>query len=432
MTALSRSSLAGRVCIISAADESARRVEQLLSDQGYVVWGASSAIQRIDQLHLAPDVVLIDARTMLDEAVATLAALHNHPDTDDFATILLLPHAPPPALLDRVVTLASDYMTEPLSDDELCTRVALRMRGQQRLRQLREQSTHLAQGNAEHRWARAELSLRAEQYGRTFDLLPIGALMVSPENHIERVNEAFCRFTGYSPDELIGRPPTFLTHPKEHAATLVVGQQLAGGQIASFTRDRRRYVRKDGSTALGKLTVHALRAEDGRLQAFLAFVEDITSRAQVEDQFARNARIQQAITNCSMSLVAVTTDAASREQLLVQGLQQLVDGVNASRAYLLRNTDDPQLGLSLELVAEAWSAGQRSRRSNPVAQQIPRLPYAVLPDAHRRRIEAGLPSGGPIAELYAETPDLRCRAGNAPGSRVTACVLRARGAAGDL
>ncbi|NCC33316.1 MAG: PAS domain S-box protein, partial [Chloroflexia bacterium] len=231
-------------------------------------------------------------------------------------------------------------------------------------------------------------------------------MIVSPVNQIEYVNQALCDFLGYSMEELLGRQPGFMVVPEDHAATVARGHLLAAGQIDQFVQERRRYVRKDGTLALGKLTVYAPRDEAGRPLAFLAFVEDVGSRVWVEDQLARYTRYQQALANASLMLVATAPDAATRSTALCKALQQLLDGAAVGRAYMFRNVLDPQHGLALDLVAEAWSAGRRSLRQAPDAARYQRLPYAMLPQAHRERMLAGLPSGGLVKDIYAETPDM--------------------------
>ncbi len=395
-----------RICIVGTPDDTTHRVKTVLSAQGYEVWHASDVQHVCDYVHRVPDIMLIDARMRPDQAGETLERIRATLDLAEASMIVLLAHTPSLALLDRIAAADADYLLEPFGEDEVIGRVALQLR-RRRLRQRdQRERARLAQDHAAQYRVIEEQKAQVLCYRRIFECMPIGGIIVSTRNQIEQVNEALCRFLGYDADELIGRQPGFMVLPEDHAATVKPGQQLAEGLIDHFVQDRRRYIRKDGSLVLGKLHVYAIRGDDGSLQAFLACIEDMRDHVQVEVQMGRYTRYQQALAHVSLHLLTITHDAPSRIQVLSQALQQLVDGGHVSRAYVFRNVEDAQYGLSLELIAEAWSAGRQSLRHAPAADRLPRVTYAMLPADHRQRMLAGLPSGGPTRELYADTPEL--------------------------
>ncbi|MFV9504700.1 MAG: PAS domain-containing protein [Oscillochloridaceae bacterium umkhey_bin13] len=163
----------------------------------------------------------------------------------------------------------TDYLVWPAPTQTLVARVGLAMH-----RQMQQTSTRpTAPTNMATRLPATDQIFRV-----AFDHLPTEVMIVAPTNQIEYVNPAFSHFTGYSPHEMIGRQPGFLVLPEDHAATVARGHLLAAGQIDHFVHERRRYVRKDGSFAFGKLTVYAPRDKAGHPMAFLAFIEDMGSR----------------------------------------------------------------------------------------------------------------------------------------------------------
>lgn len=416
--AATTSTITGRVWIIDAVDQTAEWLARLLSDQGHTVSVVADTRSQDESSHSPPDIVLIDARKDLPRALARADA---GPGATA-VTILLLGEDPPADLLPAIAATGADYLMWPARSQEIVTRVSLALHR-------RAHGPPAQRGpvpSAEPPLAEPQrgAATRQQAFGllfrHAFEHLPLGAMIVSPANQIEQVNEALCRFIGYSPKELIGRQPSFMVLPEDHAATLAQGHLLAAGQINHFVRERRRYVRKDGSIRLGKVTVFAPRDEAGRPLAFLAFIEDIADRVWVEDQLARYTRYQQALANASLSLLTVASDEQARAAALREALQQLLDGASTSRAYLFRNVEDPQLGLVLALTAEAWSAGQRSLSDAPGATHRP-LPYTILPESHRERILAGLPAGGLVEDIYAETPGLLQRVA-AEGVRSTQTV----------
>jgi PAS domain S-box-containing protein len=345
--------IVGRVWIIGGAGETTDWLAQLLSDQGHTVSVNAGPRSPGEPGHPPPDVVLLDAYGHPPQAIAALATLQASGEADS-AVLVLLGEDPSAELLPIIAVTGADYLVWPTRDQEIIARVELALHRRERRRRVPPGIERAAPPSL----AEAPRSAAASALFRhAFERIPLGAMIVSPANQIQYVNEALCRFTGYSPEELIGRQPGFMVTPEDHAATVARGHQLAAGQIDHFVQERRRYVRKDGALALGKLTVYAPRDEAGRPLAFLAFVEDIGSRVWAEDQLARYTRYQQALANASLCLLGEAPDATARVQALTRALQQLVDGAYASRAYLFRNVEDPQYGLAVVCAAEAWSAG---------------------------------------------------------------------------
>jgi PAS domain S-box-containing protein len=390
-----------RVTLISPDPDLAAQLRAWLAPHGYLVTGSPDPAD----VHTAPSAaVLLDGRTQFEPALLALMRMQTEPEAHS-STILLLAEDPADELLDVLAMTHADYLLWPTRPQALVARLTL-MQRQQRPTPHAAPAPDAPPPNANRTETAPSPANRDGLFRRAFDLLPFGAMIVSPTNQIEYVNAAFCQFLGYSRDELIGRQPGFMVLPEDHAATLTRGHLLAAGQLDHLVQERRRYVRKDGSIGLGKLTVYAPRDQDGHLLAFLAFVENISKQVWVEDQLARYTRYQQALSNASLALLTVAPDEATRATALRAALQQMLDGAATSRAYLFRNVLDAQLGLSMELSAEAWAAGQRSLDQRGPASKISRLPYAILPQTHREVLLAGRPSGGFVEELYATTPEL--------------------------
>jgi PAS domain S-box-containing protein len=130
---------------------------------------------------------------------------------------------------------------------------------------------------------RAEEALREseERFRRTFDQAPIGAAIVSLDYRFVRVNEAMCRITGYSAEELTTLTFRDITHPDDLAADLKQVRQLVNGAIDQYVTEKR-YIRKSGDIVWGHLSVRLLRNATGQPLYFLPMVQDITERRQVD------------------------------------------------------------------------------------------------------------------------------------------------------
>ena len=132
---------------------------------------------------------------------------------------------------------------------------------------------------------RAEDALReSEQRMRLiFDQAPVGAVMVGIDRRFVRVNDAFARFLGYEPEELVGRYMPDFTHPDYRESNRQSARELEDGEIEQFGSDKL-YLRKDGSTVWGRVTVRLLKDPAGRGLYFVAMVEDITERKRAAEE----------------------------------------------------------------------------------------------------------------------------------------------------
>ena len=115
-----------------------------------------------------------------------------------------------------------------------------------------------------------------------FDQLPIGAALVALDYRYLRVNEALCRITNYTPEELTARCFQDITHPDDVAVDRQQARRLLAGEIDRHVTDKR-YIRKDGRVVWVHLSVRLIRDATGQPWYLLATMEDITARKQAEE-----------------------------------------------------------------------------------------------------------------------------------------------------
>jgi PAS domain S-box-containing protein len=128
---------------------------------------------------------------------------------------------------------------------------------------------------------------REEQLRLAFDNAPVGEAIVGNDRHPLQVNAELCRFLGYAEDELLALTFPDYTHPEDLPAELDLGRRLNVGEIDHFQLEKR-YIRKDGKTVWGRLSVRAVTGSDGSILYFVCMVEDITERKQVEEELRRS------------------------------------------------------------------------------------------------------------------------------------------------
>ncbi len=101
-----------------------------------------------------------------------------------------------------------------------------------------------------------------------------------PGPRIEYVNPAFCRMTGYAPEEVIGQTPRMFQGTLTDRAELVrlKTSLMAGepfhGEVVNY--------RKDGQPHVIEWLVTAIRGDDGAVLRWLSVQRDVTRRKQLE------------------------------------------------------------------------------------------------------------------------------------------------------
>ncbi|MFT3694348.1 MAG: AAA family ATPase [Kofleriaceae bacterium] len=135
------------------------------------------------------------------------------------------------------------------------------------------------------------LRISEERYRNTFERAPVGFVHTDfANNKVLRVNEAFCRITGYSREELLGPAGIDMVHPEDRPKTLDRFRKLESGELESYTA-RFRIYRKDGELIWIRLNVSIGRDRPGSPPYALGIIEDISEPQRLEQamQLAKDA-----------------------------------------------------------------------------------------------------------------------------------------------
>jgi two-component system, cell cycle sensor histidine kinase and response regulator CckA len=129
----------------------------------------------------------------------------------------------------------------------------------------------------------AEKALReSEQKFRIiFDQAPLGIALVGLDYRLLSANKAYCDLLGYSEEELSQLRFGDFTHPDDLAENLRLQGELGSGRVSSYQMEKR-FIRKDGETAVGLLVASLLSNDAGVSQYFVGLVLDITDRKKAE------------------------------------------------------------------------------------------------------------------------------------------------------
>jgi PAS domain S-box-containing protein len=125
---------------------------------------------------------------------------------------------------------------------------------------------------------------------RAVEQCPVSIVITNTAGTIQFVNPHFCRASGYSPEEVVGKNPRVLKsglHPPEFYAglwkTLSAGREWRGE-----IRNRR----KDGTLYWEEATISPVTDPEGRPTHFVAVKEDVSSRKLLEDQLRQAQKME--------------------------------------------------------------------------------------------------------------------------------------------
>lgn len=137
--------------------------------------------------------------------------------------------------------------------------------------------------NVSRRKAREEELRRREEQ---FQLLVEGVeeyaiFMLGPEGHVTTWNAGAARIKGYTEEEILGKHFSEF-YPEEDVEAGLPDEVLKTAERDGQWIDEGWRVRKDGSRFWARVTVTALRGEEGQLRGFAKVTRDMTERRQRE------------------------------------------------------------------------------------------------------------------------------------------------------
>lgn len=142
---------------------------------------------------------------------------------------------------------------------------------------------------AEEKLFESELKFR-----KIFEDGPFGMALVNKDFVFINVNVQLCRMLGFTEEELQKRTFRDLSFPEELRKDIAHIKRLIGKEINVYKTEKR-YLRKDGQTIWGSLTVTPNFGDDGHFLYNVAIIEDITRRKMAEEALQiANERLEMA------------------------------------------------------------------------------------------------------------------------------------------
>ena len=235
----------------------------------------------------------------------------------------------------------------------------------------------------------AENALRQsdERFRNFFELGQIGMAITSPEKGWLQFNEELCQILGYPRTELRKKTWSELTHPEDLAPDVRLFQQVLAGEREGYDLDKR-FIHPSGKVIHASISVRCVRDSAGKVQYFLALVQDITQRKQSENALRQSEKRFRELFNSSPDAIFVENQAGyvldanpmacrlhelRREEMLGKHVSELVP--QQVRQHLLDLSQMPE-GETIQFESKSLA---RSESVIPVEIRVNRIEYEGQP-----------------------------------------------------
>ncbi len=140
--------------------------------------------------------------------------------------------------------------------------------------------------------AQQAIKASADMFTSAFDYSGIGMALIGPGGKWLDVNNALCQQTGYNKDELLRLTFQDITYPDDLEMDQLLIKQMLRREISTYTLEKR-YISKDRKIVLASLTVSLVWNSDNTPRFFIAQIEDITKKKELEKElYRKNAEME--------------------------------------------------------------------------------------------------------------------------------------------
>jgi diguanylate cyclase (GGDEF)-like protein/PAS domain S-box-containing protein len=244
-------------------------LENILRAAGYAVTTTTSGVAAIEKAQARSfSLALLDIRLPDTEGVELIAPLKEiHPD---LVVIMVTGYASLDTAVRALNKGALAYLTKPLNLDEVLATVREALEKQHLVEEKRRAEEALRESEARYR------TIVEDQTELICRFLPDGALTF--------VNEAYCRYCGKKPEELIGH--TFMSFIPDEDQEFVRKQFISLSSENPLVTYEHQVVIPNGEIRWLQQSDRAIFDEQGRILEFQSVGRDISERVRAEQQLA--------------------------------------------------------------------------------------------------------------------------------------------------
>ena len=129
--------------------------------------------------------------------------------------------------------------------------------------------------------AQAAIEQSEQKFRSTFEQAAMGMAHVSREGKFIQVNQRLCNIVDYEKNVFVKKTFQEITYPEDLDLDLQHFEQLANGEIDSYSLEKR-YIKRDGTIIWVNITVSMVKDSSGQPNYFVATVENIGDRKLTE------------------------------------------------------------------------------------------------------------------------------------------------------
>ena len=192
-----------------------------------------------------------------------------------------------------------------------------------------------------------ELSISEKQFRGAFEYSAIGMALVSTMGKWLKVNKCVCDILGYTEQELLQLDFQKLTYAEDLEIDLNYVNSMLEGSLKSYQMEKR-YLHKNGNIVWVLLSVSLVKDNSGKPLHFVAQLEDITQRKNIEAALLKVNEELRAIFNSENSVAIIATDLQGTITQFSRGAEVLL-GYSATEVI---GKSTPALFHSLQEVEE--------------------------------------------------------------------------------
>ncbi|MBE9168616.1 response regulator [Pleurocapsales cyanobacterium LEGE 06147] len=264
------------ILVIDDTPENLALLSQMLTEKGYKVRSVTKGSTGIRGAKAAlPDLILLDVKMPQMNGYEVCEQLKADERTRNIPIIFISALGDVGDKVKAFQAGGVDYITKPFQVEEVLARVDTHLIIQRLQNQLQQQNTVLQQEIKER--AAAE-----EKFAKAFRSCPSPiAIATLADGHFVDVNRSFLMMSGYTQEEIIGRPMAEIYSESAMATFTEVVQQ---SQQKGFVRNQEFQF----STKLGAIKIVLLSLELielGGTPCSLSILNDITERKRLENEF---------------------------------------------------------------------------------------------------------------------------------------------------
>jgi PAS domain S-box-containing protein len=211
----------------------------------------------------------------------------------------------------------------------------------------------------------AQLRVSEERFRSVFTTAAAGMVLMHPDGTIFQANPAFCKFIGFTEEELSGKTVADVTHPDDREQTLGNYQSLFSGEKKSIHYEKR-YLTHDGRTVWGHASVACLLDQENLPGYCISLVQDITERKEAEEALSIAHREMEAFAyTVSHDLRSPLTTIIGYAELLADQCRDRLNGQELGFLSKISSSGNRMAELMKNLLTLA-TVGQIERPEEPV------------------------------------------------------------------